>query len=112
LLKNVFGCCNEFTDYSSGLDLFNLPAHRGLIIKSYNSKSYIIDNKVYYIGVILDIYDINNISIKYNEFNHKEIEKIKESEIHFLTDNSIYHLLNNSQETHLAPQTHNLNLKL
>ena len=62
-MKYLFEC-NNISDYSNGSDLFNLPDHRGLIIKSYTNKAYIIDDIVYTEGIPIDSYDINDINKK------------------------------------------------
>jgi hypothetical protein len=79
LLKYLFGD-SPISDYSDGSDLFNLPEHRGLIIKSYTNKAYIIDDIVYTEGIPIDSYDINDINKKNNDFKYAEIEQLKRSE--------------------------------
>jgi len=83
LLKYLFGC-NDFSSYSSGRDLLDLPDHRGLIVQSYMNKAFIIDNIVYSEGFTLDSYDINDIGKKNDQFDYKALELLKESERTFL----------------------------
>jgi membrane-anchored protein YejM (alkaline phosphatase superfamily) len=84
LLKHVFGCSNPLSDYSSGSDLLNLPDNRGLIVRSYNTKAYIMDDIVYFQGITLDSYDIDDIIKKNMKFDYKKIEQLKMSETSFL----------------------------
>jgi len=84
LLKRVFGCSNDFSDYSSGSDLLHLPDNRGLIVKSYNTKAYVIDDVVYSEGITLDSYEINDIGNKNRNIDYRKIELLKVSESKFM----------------------------
>jgi membrane-anchored protein YejM (alkaline phosphatase superfamily) len=74
LMKHVFGCGNDFSEYSSGTDLFHLPDHRASIAMSYVNKAYIIDDTVYAEGIMLDIYHLDDIRKKIAQYRYQASE--------------------------------------
>lgn len=84
LLKHMFKCSNVISDFSNGFDLMNLPPHRGLILKSYKRKAYVVDDTVYAEGLPLDSYDLNDMERKNTKIDYGEIRKLKESEGFFI----------------------------
>jgi uncharacterized protein len=84
LMSHLFTCGSPISDYSSGSDLFNLPEHRGLIVRSYVNKACIIDDTVYVDSIPLKRYFLDDVEHKSTRFDYKTIELMKLSESHFV----------------------------
>jgi len=84
LLKNILKCKNPVSDYSSGVDLFNLPDDSNLIFSSYNSKAYLINNTVYSTGLFVESYDVTNINKSNKNFEFQKLNALRKEESEFL----------------------------
>lgn len=85
ILNVATNCINPTSDYSSGYNLFELPAKRsGLIISSYKDKAYLINDKVYATGLTVDSYQVDDIKLKNEKFEYSELNKLKQQETSFL----------------------------
>ena len=87
LLNTLFQCEPPYSDYSSGLNLFDLPESRGLIVGSYVNSAYIIDNTVYSREFGIKSYDFDNISRGNKDFDYDKIRLIMKEESHFTKNN-------------------------
>jgi len=85
LLKHMYRCSNVISDYSNGSDLLDLPGHRSLIVKSYKSKAYIVDDTVYSEGIPLDSYSLHDLERKNADIDYREIRRLKEAETAFIS---------------------------
>lgn len=85
ILKQVLNCENPVEQFSSGVDLLNLPEQkRGLIMSSYKDKAYLIDEHVYATGLSVSSYKLNNIKQKNNDFDFTGLNSLKKEERRFL----------------------------
>lgn len=81
VLKLAAGVKNPTSDYSSGFNLFDLPATRaGLIISSYIDKAYLIDQQIYATGLNIQSYSVNDINKENETFNYQKLTQLKEQE--------------------------------
>lgn len=87
LINHSFKCDADFTDYSSGLSLMDLPEHRSLIAGSYINNAYIIDDVVYSREFGINSYDLDNMNNKNEDFNYEAIRSLLSEEIHFIKNN-------------------------
>lgn len=87
LLSSLFQCEPPYSDYSSGLNLFDLPESRSLIIGSYVNSAYIIDNTVYSREFGINSYDFDNIAKKNKDFDYEKIRSLMKEESHFIRNN-------------------------
>ncbi len=84
IMKSILRCKNPISDFSSGVDLFNLNEDSNLIISSYNSKAYLINNFIYSTGLFVESYDVNNIKKKNQNFEFQRINDLRKKEREFL----------------------------
>ncbi|MDT8316727.1 MAG: sulfatase-like hydrolase/transferase [bacterium] len=84
LLNSLFQCKPPYSDYSSGLNLFDLPESRSLIVGSYVNSAYVIDNTVYSRGFGIKSYNFDNISQENKDFDYEKIRELMSEEIHFI----------------------------
>ena len=60
LIREVFGVRNEVSDYSNGKILFDdLAADRPFVIGSYFNHAFVIEDNVYAISVVSNVFDLH-----------------------------------------------------
>jgi len=74
---------NNIKDYSSGVNLLN-DKKRLLVIQSYKTKAYLIDDIVYTTGIKFKRYNIHDMDIVNDKYHYKEINEIRKGENNFL----------------------------
>lgn len=84
LLKHVLNTASPLSHYSSGFDLFDLPAQRGVAMASYIDKAYLVDNTIYSSGLLTNKYDIDDFNKKPDTINYQQLQILRQQDSHFL----------------------------
>ncbi|MGB1239372.1 MAG: sulfatase-like hydrolase/transferase [Pseudomonadales bacterium] len=77
VLEQALGCDNADYRYSSGASLLELPANRGLEIRSYKNKAYLLGERIYTSGLSLQSYNVNDIKQQYQDIEYDKINALR-----------------------------------
>ena len=84
VLQAVLQVSNPISDFSSGQNLLSLPEQRGLIIRSYVDKAYLIQGQVYANGLSFKSYSQDSITQINTDFDYKDLRILRQEETHFI----------------------------